>query len=515
MTLLNHLGRWITHIVAFAAICLAGCGGSPGGVGDRFDDPDGFGLACDGGGIDGIEPAGIWHLRMDFGPEGVFQGALRIDPAGDGYAGAILGATAGTVEVTSSHLFVRREWSTGEGVARAHALVACSVDAGGYLRGQLASCRDGECLVAETLVAAIDGRGEPVSTGIELVGEIGEAWTTDVTVNVQQRDGIAYVVRGTDGLRIVDVSDPAAPVEIGHAPVVAPDREFYNDVKIKDATDGTRYAIVASSTRGAVAIDVTDPAAPVDASRFPPLPLGATRMEVHTLFVEGDRAYLANVSTSNLDIFDVADPANPVRLGGYTYPPVRDLGGLLHDLYVDDGRAYLCYWNHGLVVVDTAADPANPTLVGVYDDYRPRTSHSAWATRAGGRSVAIHGDEAFGAHVRVIDIDPESVDFLNAVGRYQTRPEVSVHNLMAVGEMGLVTYYQDGLRLVDLSNPAEPREVGHFRSWDLAHPVADAYGYEFFDGAIGVDFAADAGLIHLADTRRGLLILRPAAPLAP
>lgn len=505
------LSKYMIHsILAITAVMGVACQGPPAGFGDRFEDVNGFGLVCDGGGVVGVEPAGIWHMRLDFGPEGVFPGYMRIDPAAapDGYRAALFGQDGAAIEVTPNYLFVRREWVTDSNVARAYALVACSRDAAGALRGRFATCRDGECLVGEMLLARIDALEEPVAEGLERVGELGEAWTESVTLNVRQRDGVAYLARGYDGLRIVDVSDPAAPRELGHAPVVAPDREFYNDVKLIDGSDGRRYAVVASSTRAAVAIDVTDPAAPVDVARFPPLPLGATRLEVHTLFIEGTRAYLANVTTSSLDIFDLTDPAAPVLIGGYTYPPVFDVGGYLHDLYVDSGRVYLCYWNHGLVIIDTAADPAAPTLVGVYDDYPRRTSHSVWATRVGDRPIAIHGDEDFGAHVRVIDTDPESVDFLNVLGTYQTRPEVSVHNLMAVGELGLVTYYQDGLRLLDLSNPASPSEIGHFRSWDLTHPAAANYGYSFFDGAIGVDYDPDTGLIYLADTQRGLIILR-------
>jgi hypothetical protein len=39
------------------------------------------------------------------------------------------------------------------------------------------------------------------------------------------------------------------------------------------------------------------------------------------------------------------------------------------------------------------------------------------------------------------------VAFLDALAEYETRPQVSVHNIMAVGELAFVTYYQDGLRV--------------------------------------------------------------------
>ena len=39
-------------------------------------------------------------------------------------------------------------------------------------------------------------------------------------------------------------------------------------------------------------------------------------------------------------------------------------------------------------------------------------SHANWVARIAGRTVAVHGDEGLGAHLRVVDVDPTSDTFM-------------------------------------------------------------------------------------------------------
>lgn len=447
-----------------------------------------------------VDPAGIWHLDL------VFDGAsfavpLRFDALADGGYGALIaGQQVDEVRVSESDIFARVEWLDGD-VLRVRALSACRVDDDGSLFGHYASCRDGECSLAVFDAYPIRPLDDQVAAGVSLVGAF--AWDQSISANVRVHEGHAYVARFGDGLRILDVREPSAPVEVGHAPVAVAD-EYYNDVKVVAAGDAV-YALVASSHRGVVTIDVTDPANPSDVTYFPLPDAGSNWVTVHTLFVEDTRAYLANLNVGGIDIYDVANPASPRPLGRYVLPEVVAQGaGFVHDLFVSAGRVYLNYWDHGMVIVDALDEPAAPSLVGVFDSYARRTSHSVWVTEVGGRRVAVHGDEDFGAHVRIVDVDEGSGVFLSEIGSYQTRPEVSVHNILAVGALAFVTYYQDGLRVLDLSDPAAPVEVAHYQTWT---GVAESNGRSFYEGAIGVDFDNATELIYVVDTHEGLRIL--------
>lgn len=489
----------------------AATGGDGGPVGPYSDPADFDRTDCSADpALDSIEVDGIWHLDLDFADFGSYPATLRIDGTPGAYSALLFGNQADHVIVDAEDLFIRRAWTTSQGGERVQAMTACAVGDDGGLRGAYASCTNGECYLGTFAGYRVDPLPEPVGAGMTLLahyqGPAADPWPTDeMTANVRVSDGLAYVVRFGDGLRIVDLSDLEAVHDRGHAPVMYEDYEIYNDVKLVEGPNAARYAIVGSNLRGAVVIDVSDPDNPAEVAQFPPPPAGEQTVNVHTLFIDGSRAYLANTTIGGLDIFDVSDPASPQRLGQWVHPMIDIQGGLVHDLFVRDGRAFLNYWNLGMVILDTQADPADPTVVGIFDSYARRTSHSSWVVDIGARTVAVHGDEDFGAHVRIIDVtDPESVDFLDTLAEYQTRPQVSVHNILAHGNLAFITYYQDGLRVLDLADPADPVEIAHYHTWPGAEP---GYGEGFYEGAIGVDYDATSGHIYVADTHSGLWVM--------
>jgi hypothetical protein len=485
-------------------------------VATMFDDPSDFiRLDCAAGSLaslDPVAPSPVWHQDISVTNVGNFAGVQKYVRAdGGGFTGLVSGREA-NVTLDDDDLFVRSYWVNDEGLARVRAYDACALADDGSLFGRFAACNaeDDFCYEGTFVSVRITWRpGEAEAEGVRVRSEFeGEpAWAQSITANVRVADGVAYLARFTDGLRIVDVGDPDAPVDLGHLPPANGEQgEIYNDVKIVDGPGGKRWALMASNWVGIVPVDVSDPAHPVAAEPFPPFHRTEDYINVHTLFTEtnGDRtrAYLADTNMVGLQVWDVTDPAAAEHLGDYVHPDVEtDYGAYLHDLYVEDGLVYLSYWSLGLVVVD-ATDPANIVQVGQFVDYPRRSSHSNWVTTTtGGRKIAVHGDEDFTAHMRIIDVDPASADYMKSIGELSLRAEVSIHNIMAFGDKAYVSWYQDGLRIVDLADPTTPRVTGWYNSWDGRD------GVSFYEGAIGLDVDLSAGLVYLADTARGLIIV--------
>ncbi|HMG24566.1 MAG TPA: hypothetical protein VK607_24685, partial [Kofleriaceae bacterium] len=181
---------------------------------------------------------------------------------------------------------------------------------------------------------------------------------------------------------------------------------------------------------------------------------------------------------------------------------------LVHDLSVVDGIAYLNAWEQGFLVVDFTM-PAIPRLVGRWATTPIGRSHSNWTTTAGGRRIALHGEEGYGAKLTVVDIDPASPEFMRPIGAWGTRPFLSIHNIMAFGTRSYLTYYQDGVRVLDVSDPLHPAQIGYYNTWD---PLADYASAAFYESAVGLDVDRSRKLIFVADSPRGLLILRDDTP---
>jgi hypothetical protein len=477
-------------------VVMAGCG-KPAPV-DVAPDASVLG-ACAGLTVDQIPRVGIYHADLQL--EGYETAtAFRID---DTASGPVVALGGSVVPVTVAPGSLTAVATSG---MNTRTLSLTTVDADCTLHGTYTFCASADCYAYALLGKRTDRLDEPVAHGFTLLGELagnaGDAWNdVGLAVNVRVKDGLAYLAVYGDGLRIVDVHDPAHLVEVGHQKPDAPDAgEIYNDVKIVDAA-AHRYALMASNQVGVVVVDVTAPATPSIVARFGTASQQG-RTDVHTLFLDGGKAYLANIDVG-LEIWDLADPSKPVRLGTWAHPPTPGQSVFPHDLYVAGARAYVDYWAAGMSIVDVST-PAAPALVGEFAGYGQHTSHSSWVTSVGDRKLAVHGDEQWGAHVHVVDVTEGTPAFGTSIGEYQTRPEVSAHNIMAFGSRAYMAYYQDGVRVLDLSDPAHPTAIAWFDTWPGYDP---RYGTSFFEGAVGIDVDLAAGLVYVADSHRGLIVL--------
>jgi hypothetical protein len=113
----------------------------------------------------------------------------------------------------------------------------------------------------------------------------------------------AYVANLFDGLRILSVTDPVHPVEVGYMPGSPGTMSVDGD-----------YAYVYDVFSGAFeVISIADPAHPVEVGR-----LAGVGGEVE---VAGSYAYVLHVNQAMLYVVSIADPTHPVEVGHYALDP--------------------------------------------------------------------------------------------------------------------------------------------------------------------------------------------------
>jgi len=157
----------------------------------------------------------------------------------------------------------------------------------------------------------------------------------------------AYIADSFNGLRVVDISDPSNPQEVGHF-----------DPAGSTAGNGVGfsapYAYLADGL-GLLILDVTDPSAPSEAGFYNSIGF-AVKVQI-----SGSYAYVAG-REGGLNIADVSEPADPQHVSNYFK------AGSVHvrDVFVSGSYAYVAMQGDGLRVVDVS-DPANPQEVGFYD----------------------------------------------------------------------------------------------------------------------------------------------------
>ncbi len=367
----------------------------------------------------------------------------------------------------------------------------------------------------------------PVEKNLSLVGFLNLGMSSDVWAH----GNFAYVGGFGPGapVRVIDISDPANPLLVNTLPTPLPST-IAIDVKV--ARINTKFFhgdLLVVSNQGESVLpfggmqlwDVTDPLNPVQLSALRIAPVHNT-----FLYQKGNRAFVLLASLrlevgstppsifsgafaqpiGDFVIVEVTDPANPVVLadwgagkdGGFPFgfaSPTPAFGWpancddpsicrgaapivWCHDVWANQQGtvAYLSYWDLGLILLDIS-DPANPTFIGRGVAPPPMFGNDDGdlhaAVPAQGGNLVITGDEDFNplpwGFLRVFDTsdptNPVQVGSLatsNALNNPDINLAFSMHNIFVRGSRAYLSWYEDGLRVVDFSQPSNPREVAAF-----------------------------------------------------
>ncbi|WP_375759791.1 LVIVD repeat-containing protein [Corallococcus exercitus] len=450
---------------------------------------------CPSGALDGLGASGAYEVRH-LPSTNPYQLGFTLRLPSDGGVGASDGTPLLFQDVGEGEFFfgtrVLRKLPTPN--FRHYTFAGCTRPEPGRVNGCFAQCTPEGRVINKGSFTALRhgwGRGEREASGLRLVSESAVPLAFPVDIYVTK--GHAYVVAigdntGDGGLAVYDVKDPAHPVLKKRIQLEGD--TYWNGAWAKDDA-----LYIASGNSGVIVYDITNPA---DPQYVRALPGGA--LNVHTVHVRGDRLYgMAPSSSSQTLMFDVSSALSPQLLERISIPD-ESFGGV-HDAFAYGDTLYVNHTTEGYIAFDVS-DPTRVRELGRYA-YGDAFSHANAVGTFAGRTIAFEGGEQLNAHLRVLDVtDPAN---MRLIGQYALRPEYSIHNMVLVGTKLYIAYYQEGVRVLDVSVPPRPREVAYFNTYQDTPPTRT--GSEFFSNAIGIRVPGD-GFIYVVDTNRGLLILQ-------
>jgi hypothetical protein len=322
---------------------------------------------------------------------------------------------------------------------------------------------------------------------------------------------------------------------------------------------GSRYDT--SFFRGIMLWDVTNPANPIPLGRYN---TGCCTRGLHEFEVQhrpdlGRTFAYASVPASeypdglspsgvrdqqgrgDFRLIDITDPNAPFEVSNWGV--VRNLGGpptpgqgcdpdpiFGHSAEPsNDGRlAFVAYWDSGFIALDVT-NPANPVFRGrtVYPANADGDGHSSSYDDA--RRLLFTADEDFCktsgpgiekgfGYLRVYDY--RNLTAPRQIGEFRTphslgtddpgAGDYTIHNPLVVGTDVYISWYSDGVRVVDASNPRTPREVAFFVPPAAQNPVKPSQRGVLTSTAQvwGVGYDEATGLVYASDMNSGLWILR-------
>ncbi|QRK11337.1 hypothetical protein JQX13_15430 [Archangium violaceum] len=463
-----------------------------GGTSEHCGDPSYVDLsACNRDTLAQVPRGGHYNLVLRSEAAGTLFGGNVLFSA-DGGTGLANGRPITTLLQDGRTLHFSAQTTQSDGGTQSYNLAACESPGGTDFTGCYFTCTNGRVNGKGSTFRATRltwREGESESSGLRLVSESHVALGRPADVHVTR--GYAYVVsmdyKGrTGGLTVFDVSDKSAPVL--KKVVTLPSDSYWNSAWTQDNT-----LYVASDERGVLVFDISQPADPWLLKDVP-----GRSINVHTVFVDGNRLYAATTSDSGVLIFDISTPQSPTLLNQYLAPNTVGFPAP-HDMFARDGQLYVAHGSVGLVVAD-ASNPSDVRTLGTYS-FPNQYSHATVVGTFAGRTIAFEGGENIDAHLRVLDItDPAR---MVKIGEFRLRDAISIHNMVLVGQRLYIAWYQEGLRVLDVSNPTKPTQVAYFNTYRETDPGRD----DFLDGAIGLRVPGD-GYVYVVDMARGLLILR-------
>ena len=281
-----------------------------------------------------------------------------------------------------------------------------------------------------------DTAGAPSYEGTLLLNEI----VYEITVDYP----FAYVSNRTDGLRVVNVSDPTAPKESGY--FSTPGWAYGTAVDMP-------YAYVAGYTDGLLVFDVNAPQSMTDPTGL----VGSwdpDGTQTRAIDVDGQYAYLAD-SLKGFVVVDISDPTDPQQ----RY--VNNFANTEVDVAISGSYAYVITSGEGVQPLDVA-NPAQPEVLEFF-----ATPGSAYRLDATGSYVYV-ADRSGGLQI----IDFRNKDTAAIVGNFSTADWVM--DVAVSGDYAYIATSNFGLYVLDVSSPAYPVKVGE---WDTGGATAiEVYG---------------------------------------
>jgi len=309
---------------------------------------------------------------------------------------------------------------------------------------------------------------------LPLVGKLGLGPSMDAVV-----EGDTLYVIGRGVLYVADLSDPASPRVVGRLAGLG---------RVRQICVAAGIAYVTAREDGMFLVDVSRPQKPTLLCHYDTVELATG------IAVSGDVAFVA-CRTAGVELVDVSDPTKPVHLS-----TVRT--GEAQSVVARDGILYAGVWGTLELVICDVSNPRRPSVIakapldGYGDgvDVRGRYCYVATGHHSRRRPRRQEGDPGYGCGhgLEIFDIsDPANPVFVSRIKMPRFyRLGMDMWDVVVSGDYAFVADTYNGVFVVDVSRPREPRFVG---SRQLPRPAGQGDPSPVGGIAIADDYVYAAG----------------------
>lgn len=333
------------------------------------------------------------------------------------------------------------------------------------------------------------------------------------------------LVGRTDGLSFIDITDPAAPFYAGEMMLTeGASSNIWRDMKVY-----ANHVFVVADAAGQHGMqvfdltqlrDVTPDQAPLT---FDESAIYTEIASAHNIIINEDSgfAYLVGGSSGGttcgggLHMVDIRDPLNPTFAGCFAEVGTGRSGtGTSHDAQcvsyhgpdADFAGREICFGaNETALSIADVTDKSNPVSIATATYPNSAYLHQGWISDDHRWFYMNDELDELGGQVsrtRTLVWNIEELDDPILVNEHLGTNPASDHNLYVRGDYMYQSNYVSGLRILDISDPENPQEVGYF---DTVVAGPDAPG---FAGSWSNFPYFESGKIIVTSMREGLFVVR-------
>jgi choice-of-anchor B domain-containing protein len=341
-------------------------------------------------------------------------------------------------------------------------------------------------------------------------------WTDPIT-------GREYLLAGrTAGMAVLDLTDAANPVFVGLMPgnpSSARDIKVYRDHAFMTGDGAGEHGLLVFDLTRIREVASYDMPVTFEADARYDLVASA-----HNLIIDVESGFAYTVGTNTggescgggLHMIDIRDPLNPAFAGCYTDSAGLIWSGRTHDaqctVYRGPDEAYrgrqICFASNetAMRVVDVT-DKENPVPISAMSHPGTAYVHQGWLTEDQ-RYLYVNDelDEIVGTtdRTRTLVWDVTELDDPVLVAEHLGPDQATDHNLFIKGDRAYLANYQAGFRILDISEPEAPVEIGWFDTTPYG-PNPPGFG----GGAWTAFPFFDSGMVAVSSINEGIFVLRP------
>jgi choice-of-anchor B domain-containing protein len=358
----------------------------------------------------------------------------------------------------------------------------------------------------------------------EALGAVRGIMLNDIWGWTDDASGREFALVGRmDGTAFVEITNPSNPRYLGQLPLHEGARpNLWRDIKVYQ-----NHAFIVSDGAGPHGVQVFD-LTQLLSLQGPPRTFTETAhydriASAHNIAINEESGFAFTIGNSAggetcggaLHMIDIRDPKNPKFAGCYADPATGNARtGYTHDnqcvIYQGPDTRYtgreICFnASETAVGIADVTDKASPRAIAVASYPNTAYAHQGWLTDDHKYFyLNDEGDELSGTvpKTRTLVWDVTKLDEPVLAKEFLGTTSATDHNLYVRGRYMFQSNYVSGLRVIDISDPANPKETGYFDTVPFGENVPGFAGswsnYPFFK----------SGTIIATSMREGLFILR-------